>query len=225
MASVLEQLPTTGCQRLSRTLESDRTFSKDKLNLTTNKPVILLATNPIDLLDKKHIAFVYCSAVSDVDNISAVVRIHPAERLEEYQDLIDSFPNVTFLQNTACTQDEALAATDIVVNQESGFGNDALIKGKLVIVMDVLHTPLKNGKELISLAGCPSVKNAEELAAEIRRILNDKEIQNDLLIKANKYVHSFCSAYGQEATDNIICELNKLILDRDLNTKQSAGKE
>lgn len=209
-----ERLIITGCQRLSRTLEAESVYSRELLNLPSNKPFILLATNPISPKDKKHIASIYCSAVSEIENITAIVRLHPAEILEEYQELMDRFPKVKFFLNSACAQDESLAAADIVVNQESGFGNDALIKGKFVIIMDVLQTPLKNGQELIDLAGCPSVKNAEELAVVIRRILSDKNLQEDLHNKSAKYVQSYCSAFGQEAADNIICEIDRLIASR-----------
>lgn len=209
-----ERLIITGCQRLSRTLEAGRAYSRAKLDISADIPMVLLATNPISPEDKMVVASIYCAGVSEIENIFAAVRLHPAEHLEEYDDLISRYPKIKFLLNSACTQDEVLAATDFVVNQESGFGNDALVKGKLVIEMDVLATPLKNGRELIDVAGCPCVKNAIELKDVINRLFAEVELQNDLHRKAEVYVRSYCHAFGQEAAKNIVYEIDRMIGER-----------
>ena len=58
-------------------------------------------------------------------------------------------PFHSFYDNSAFSLDDALAAADIVVVQNSGVGGDALVKGKLVVVLSVDGAPLGHGAELV----------------------------------------------------------------------------
>ncbi len=199
-----DNLLVTGCQRLTRELDANRQEARAKADLPVDRPVVMLITNPIMPEHKKRYAEVFCSGMSNVDQAISVVRLHPAEHLNDYQELIGRFPSVRFLSNKTWTQDEALAASDVVVNHDSSFGNDALVKGRLVVVMDVLPLPLKNGKELVEMAGCPCVRNAEELKEVVETILSNKKMQNELHLKAEQYVRLYSDAFGDEAAKNII---------------------
>ena len=57
----------------------------------------------------------------------------------------------------------------------SGLGSDALVKRRLVIVLDLPTMHLGHGRELIERASCPRVANAEELAVALRYLLFDEE--------------------------------------------------
>lgn len=197
------RLALTGCQSLSREIEAKRDLALMKIGLPADKPVILLATSPINLSDRKKYAQVFCNAMCKLPAMIAVVRLHPSENISDYQELLNEFPSVQFLSNTALSRDEALAATDLVVMHESGFGNEALLKGKLVAILDVLTTPLRMGREFIEMAGCPSARNAEELEAVISRVITDVSWRSELLVKAEEYVRSYCSSYGQVAVNNV----------------------
>lgn len=198
-----EHLIVTGCHAISQTLDVSVDAARLKVGLAVNKPVVLFATQPFKLEDKKRNARVFCVAMTKLIDVTAVVRLHPAENIGEYQELIDEFPNVMFLSNEVMSRDESLAASDIVVNYESSFGVDALLKGKLVIILDVLSAPLKIGKELVEMAGCPSVKGSDELALVIRNILTNENLRNQLQAKAEQYCRAYCDSYGQDALKNV----------------------
>ncbi len=208
-----ESLVVTGCQSVSRALDVKQDVVKQKIGLSTDKPVVLLATNPIQLEDRLKYALAFCTAMSKLHEMSAIVRLHPAENITEYQKLVDQFPQVMFLSNSTISRDESLAAADLVVNHESSFGIDALLKGKLVVILDVLAAPLKVARELIELAACPSAKSAGELESVIRKIIVDDDWKKELHEKAEQYALQYCDSYGQEAVNNV-CRVIDNAIDR-----------
>lgn len=211
-----EQLIVTGCQSISRTIEAKNDSARLKIGLALDKPVVLLATSPIKLEDRKNYAVVFCTAMSRLPEITAIVRLHPAENITEYQDIINKFPNIKFLSNIAMSLDEALAATDIVVIHESSFGIDALLRGKLVVILDVLTTPLRIGKELIEIAGCPSIKDPDELELVVLKIFTKENFRNELHAKAEQYSEQYCNSYGQDAVNNV-CRLIDHVIENRVN--------
>lgn len=198
-----ESLVITGCQGISKTLDAKQDTARLKIGLPINKPVILLATNPIEAEDKLKYALAFCTAMSKLSEISAIVRLHPAEKKSEYQELIEKFPQIMFLSNATMSRDESLAVADIVVNHESSFGIDALLKGKLVIILDVLTTPLKVANYMIELAGCPCAKNPDELELAVKKIIQDDNWKKELHKKSEQYCNLYCDSYGQDATNNV----------------------
>jgi hypothetical protein len=214
-----DQLVITGCQATSRLLGAEKNSACLKVGLPGDKPVVLLATSPIKLEDRKKYTSIFCAAMSNLPEVSAVVRLHPAENIAEYQQVIDKFPSVAFFSNTAMTRDESLAAAEIVVSHESSFGIDALLKGKLVVVLDLddLSIPLKIGKELIEIAGCPSVRNADQLESVVRKIFKDDLWRRELHAKGNRYAEEHCYSYGQDAVKNVCQVIDKAIEYRKFN--------
>jgi hypothetical protein len=201
-----EQLVITGCQAVTRKLVVKQDIARLKIGLPADKPVVLLATSPIKLEYRKKYTWVFCTAMSNLPEMSAIVRLHPAENMAEYKDLIDEFPKVRFLPNNAMSKEESLAAADVVVSHESGFGTDALLRGKLTVILDVLNIPMNIGKEMVELAGCPCVKESGELESVIRQISVDVNFRNELHAKAEQYVLQYCNSYGQGAVRNV-CRL------------------
>jgi hypothetical protein len=206
-----ESLIVTGCQSISRVLDVKQDVARLKVGLPVDKPVVLLATNPIRLEDRLKYALVFCIAMSKLPEMSAIVRLHLAENITEYQELVDRFPQVMFLSNSMISQDESLAAADLVVNHESSFGIDALLKGKLVVILDVLTTPLKVGREMIELAGCPSAKSSGELESLLRKMIVEDDWKKELHEKAEQYALQYCYSYGQDAINNVCRVINNAI--------------
>jgi hypothetical protein len=198
-----KRLIVTGCQRITRALSADHVPARTKIGMPPERPLVLLATSPIRAEHRKTLARAFCRAFAGDARISAVVRVHPSETTSFYAEEIAAFPSVRFLANDAWTLDEALTAADVIVCHDSGLGNDALIKGKLTVVLDVLPVPLKNGWELVQKAGCPHVHSASELADVIDRVLWDVASREALKARAETYVRYFCAAFGAEAAANV----------------------
>jgi hypothetical protein len=198
-----ERLAITGCQRLTRTLKAEPSAAKAKVGLPPSLPVVVLATDPIYVEHRRRLVQIFCRALAGRDQVSGVVRLHPSEKLDFYVAEIAAFPTVKFLANEVWTLDEALAAAEVVVCHNSGLGLDALVKGKLTVILDVLDQPLIMGEELIGSAGCPRARGAEELAGILVRILNDDAFRRQLREQAASYLDYFIAAYGEDAARNL----------------------
>ncbi len=204
-----EQLVVTGCPRLRRDAPINAESAKHRLGAAPEKLLILLGTNPIRRDLRLKLAEVFCEGLSRVPYVSAAVRLHSSEKIEEYDSLQKKYPAVLFHENAAHSLNEILAAADLVVVHHSGLGNDALVKGKLTMVLDVLPFPLGNGGELIEQAGAPRLASSQELSDAVQRFVQDEVWRKQLQEKAEVYVDQFCAAFGNEAVSNIVREIRK----------------
>lgn len=194
-----DKLLVAGCPRLTRELPSTSAAAKTKLGVAADKPLVMLGTMPVAVHLCQMMAELFCRAVEKIGGVSAVVRLHPSESLETYEPVARLHPNVRFLENSAATLDEALAAADLVVVSGSGLGSDALAKRRLAIVLELPDHPLGHGADLIEQAGCPRAANVDELAAAIRSLLEDETRREEHLAAAERYVADFCAFFGQDS--------------------------
>lgn len=199
-----ERLILTGNQRLSRTLDIDVTYIRRQLNVEDNKAIILYASSPIEWQFRKKQVKAFCEAFKDQNELIAVIRLHPSEKLSFYQEQLSSYPFVIFTEADSMTSDEALALADIIVCRDSGFGNDALVKHKPVIIFDVLNALLLNGQVLIEKAGCPYVQNSADLINTIIQIHDNPTLSLELHEKAEEFVRYQFSAFGNDALNRIL---------------------
>ena len=192
-----------GCPRLTRELSVTPAKAREKLALDRDNPVVMLGTNPCSWRDCLNMAELFCTAMAGMRGVSALVRLHPSERLEMYRPVARHHPGVRFLNNSDATLDETLAAADVVVVPNSGFGSDALVKRRPVVVLDLPTVPLGHGADLINRAGCPRATTADELAAAVRGLLPDGPQRQQHLARADRYVAEFCALFGQESAQCI----------------------
>jgi hypothetical protein len=127
--------------------------------------------------------------------------LHPSEDLSPYATLISRHPTVSFVENGRASSDQALAAVDVVVVRASGFGSDALVKRKPVVVLSPDQKPTGHDLDLIELAGCPHAHDSDELAAILGRMTTDPGFRAEREIAAERFVTQFCAAFGDEAAD------------------------
>jgi hypothetical protein len=171
--------------------------------------VALLATGPFCLQERLKLADSFCAAIERMDGVVGVVRLHPSESLESYAPVVRRRPTVRFLANEAWTLDEAIAAADLVVVHNSGFGSDALLKGRPVAVFDAIDFPLGHGADLVRYGGCPRPKSVEELTAVVRTLLFDAGARDAALAAGRRFAEAFCAACGREAARNIVREVTR----------------
>ena len=150
-----EQVEVVGCPRLTRELDVTAAQARQRLGLRGDNRVVMLATNPCSQRACLDMTELFCTAMAGLTGASGLVRLHPSERLKDYEPVARRYPAVRFLDNRAATLDEALAAADLVAVPNSGFGSDALVKRRPVVVIDLPIMPLGHGADLIGRAGCP----------------------------------------------------------------------
>lgn len=192
-----------GCPRLTRQLSATPRDARLKLSIDPEKPVVMLATTPIALRERLRFAEDFCTATQGLDRITPVVRLHPSENLVVYADVQRRFAHVRFIANDACSLDEAMAATDVVVNHCSGLGSDALVKGRLTVILDTIDSPLGHGQDLIDQAGCPCARSASELRDILLKLLDDGPTRQQHRQAADAFVARFCARFGDDATKYI----------------------
>lgn len=197
-----ERLLVTGYPRLNREQRMDGGEIRQNAGFDSAKPLVLLASNKINAELRLNLAEQFCLAMTGCEGLQAAVRLHPAEDLALYQQLRRRFPSIRFMDKGVWALDEALAAATVVVCHASGLGNDALVKGRQVIVFDVLPLPLGNGQVLIDQAGCPRAGTLEELRLLVEQVINKRDASTLLWGRAERYVDYFCAAFGAEATRN-----------------------
>lgn len=198
-----EKLVVGGCPRMTRGLPIRTADARRKIALDPDRPVVMLGTAPFRDDQRFKLADSFCRGMTPLSGVSAIVRLHASEKVEDYAPIIKRYPQVKFLANSACSLDESLAASDIVVVHHSGLGGDALIKRRLTIILDVLEIPLSYGRELIEQAGCPRAASSGELTEFVREILHDDRKRREYETAAEKYVERFCAAFGQDAAKRI----------------------
>jgi hypothetical protein len=220
-----EKLLVAGCARLDRDLLATPAEGRRKLGLPPDKPVVMLGSGIIGTGEHLKMARLFCEAAKRSDRFSAVVRLHPVEKLDAYSALIAEYPQVVFSPNAAATLDEAMAAADIVVFRVSGLGSDALVKGRLAIVFDVQDFPLGPAAELMRYGGCPRATTADELVEWCHRLLFNESERAKHHELADQFVRKFCVAFGPESARRIAgCVLEAAELDaqreHDANRRQ-----
>jgi hypothetical protein len=188
-----------GCPRLSRDLPSPSLEGRRRLGIENDGAVALLATSPESI--RFELAEAFCKAIEQLQGVSGIVRLHPSEDLAAYQTMIARHPTVSFVDNGSASVDDALAATDVVVVRASGFGSDALVKRKPVVVLSPDQEPTGHDLDLIELAGCPHAHDADELAAVLGRMVQDRAFRAEHERAAERFVTRFCAAFGDESAD------------------------
>lgn len=193
-----------GCPRLTRETKLSPAEARVKMGLDPVQPVVILATegyqSPAWGLK---LAEAFCRATEGTTAFTGVIRLHPNEKLERYAPLAVQFPGIHFMTNETVTLDEALAAADIVVVHSTGFGSDALVKGRLTVVLDAITHPLGYGQELIDAAGCPRATSVDSLREILLRLLGDPEERDRRREAAENYVRKFCLYYGEDSARRI----------------------
>jgi hypothetical protein len=206
-----ERLLVVGCQRLTRKVSVERGWVRAKLDLPLDAPVVMLATNRIAREKWQKQVFAFGDALSACPRWTGVVRLHPSETRALYADEMAKYPRIRFFESGEWTVEESMAACDVVVSHNSGLGNDALVMGRPVVILDVLGEPMSNGQVLADKAGCPVAKTADQLRQTVFRILDDEKYRKTIRDRAEEYVMWFCSAYGQQAARNVADVVRKRI--------------
>ena len=197
------RIMVTGCQAITRTLSADKIPALQKLELPTDRPVILLATNPIAQRSRHQLARVFCEGVTKLTGMTPVVRLHPSEQVDFYESERQDFPGVRFLRNHEWSLDEAIAAADVVVCHNTGFGLDALVKRKPVVVLDAIDEPLVLARGLVERGGCPKANDPDQLQRILNQILHQPTYRKALFEQAEAYVAYVYAAFGKDAARNV----------------------
>jgi hypothetical protein len=198
-----ERIAITGYTRMRREALAVAPERKRTIVGSSAKYTVIFASSPLPFDTKRKLARDFCEAVSLLPDTAALIRLHPSERVSEYAEVSNQYPAVKFLANDACTLDEAVAIADVVAVHVSGFGNDALMKGRPVVVLNSVPGESPNAEDLITLGGCPGARTPAELSALLATMITDSAARTAALERAEPYVRNRCAFYGPEAAERV----------------------
>lgn len=204
MGTAPERLVITGRQNFSATLDAGAAEARSRLPVDSTVPLITLATNTIQLQQRLRMARIFCEAISQTTTFAGCIRLHPAENRQDYQTIAEQFPHIPITDKNDFSVDEALAMSSVVVCHDTGLGPEALLKGRLAVILNVVDVPLGNAKVLIQKAKCPEVGSATELLQTLERIHNNHHYRQELLEAAEQFVGYQYAALGAEAVANTV---------------------
>ncbi len=208
------KLAIGGCPRLTRELSVEPENVRSRLKIDPAHRVVMLGTSPVEPAQRRLLAAWFCDALTQLDGVAGIVRLHPSENLRFYADIARNYPRVTFLDNARVSLDESLALAEVVVVQSSGLGGDALVKRRLAVVVELPDALLGHGRDLIEQAGCPHAASPEELAASLRTLLLNEEARQRHVAAAERFVADFCACFGEESAHRIAEVILRSALDR-----------
>ena len=168
------------------------------------KPAVMLALSPVNKTRRDKLVDIFCTAATNATTWTGFVRLHPAERIANDAHFCEKYPKVSFHEPSSRTLEYDLATAAIVVVEHSSVGPEALMKGKLVVVLFTEDQPPSGlGAELVTHAGAPLARNEMELDTAIRGLLFDHQKREDVLSSAEEYALNCCSLYGEDSAQAI----------------------
>jgi hypothetical protein len=194
-----EQIVVAGAPQLSNTVDGSRTEIREKLSLTSNQRVIVLATNPMSAGQRATLLNIFCSALDSLDSCKGVVRLHPSEPQELYSSWISEYKDILFDKNQILSFDDTLAVADLVFVFNSAFGLNALFKGAPVGVINVDNEFLGQGLDLIKVGKLHESTSVEELREFIKRWEKSTDFKISYQKKCVSYASDYCAYFGNEA--------------------------
>lgn len=199
-----ERLVVTGYHRGVQGADTDRREARRRVGVSDDRPLVVWISNPIAPQMRKIQARTFCQALSAREEVVPMIRLHPSEDLETYAEELREFPRVQINRAASATVKDILSAADLIVSHNSGLGNDALVAGKPVVVLDAIDAPLGNAAPLIERAGCPRVQSARELEQVVLRVLEDEGWRQELAARAREFVQYQFAALGDEALAKVL---------------------
>lgn len=180
------------------------------LNIKENNGIILFATQPLfkenvcTFEEQRRVTELIIKAVSNFDEYTPIIKLHPRESLEEYTYL-EKHP----LKNRFRVVEEGdadlydlIQASRIVIIQSSTVGLDAMIFGKDVIAVNMLSPKASLG--YAESGAAIGVYKEEDLVPAIKNALYDENIRKQLAEGRKKFVYEHVYKQDGKASKRVV---------------------
>jgi hypothetical protein len=206
-----EKIRLVGCPRIDDKHCSSEHLDAVKSSYGINEKdiIVLLATENGIMSDRVQLASTVFYAVKQVPNHTLVIKCHPAESKGLYQEMFAGEAKVKVFSDSEMNLDLSLSLADVCVVELSSVANDALVKGKPVIVLSVKRDQIANNK--IAAAGlCCVAKSAIELEYILKKRDYDWNLNPGLSNRVTAFIEDFCIAYGEESNRLTASAINSI---------------
>jgi len=193
MGAPADKIFVTGQPRfdLIRQAKADRAQIMARLGVPGNPDIIVLATQPVGELwtgkDRGELIEAVLSAMIEFPEKQLVIKLHPDEKIEEYQNILARIENGN--KTVLCQNIDLyglLRECDLLMAVYSTVALEAMILDKPVIIINLTGKPdimpyAQSGAAL-------GVHQQEDLAPAIRKALYDPEVRRELEQKRKSFV-------------------------------------
>lgn len=150
--------------------------------------------------------FCRASLVNKNPGLKFLVKLHPAEKPQYYEEIWHNFPDVVVLPKSDFTNEEFFSLCDVLVIYCSALGFDAILNDKPLIILNVSDLALGNSRQFIDEAGVPECFSHSELLPAVQKACLEGSTPESQEFKRN-----YCSFQGEKAVRNIQDQITKLI--------------
>jgi predicted glycosyltransferase len=207
----LESVVVTGEPRYDALIKASQTYDRDafyrKFGLDPNKKLILVLTEAVPIQDGKLFLKCVLKALKDLSGIEIVVKPHPAEVGEWYNDVLkEENVKATILSKRADTN-EVLYVCNLLVASFSTVVIEATILGKLSVTAYLAKAsdPTPYFKE-VSLR----VYKEEDISPAIRKALYDDKTREALKRAGAKFVFEHAYKMDGKATERVTAIIEEM---------------
>lgn len=202
-----ERLVVTGCHRTGLSESGDAGTVRRRLGLPPSGDVVVLATSNGPLsAERLRLARVFCEAMAGRPDVTAVLRVHPMERPEDYAPVVGEHRFLRVIGDADASVTETLSMASLLVCGDSTIAVDAVVHGVPVALLES-DSRLLDGSRLAMGGDGPVAHDAAELAAVLDRFLGNDDFRNDLVGMARRQAVRVCAAVGPEAARNVAAEI------------------
>jgi hypothetical protein len=200
-----EKIVIIGNQKLNRNIIDLSLQKKIELGLL-DKKVILLANSNFQIDERLGLTKIFCESSLTFPEYDFWVRLHPVEKISEYDVLLKQYPKIRFFDNNHFTSEQSFAIASIIIGHSSTYLFDAFVKGKNLIILnpDFVNFPLGIGSELNRYGNVPIAKNSSELNQLIGKVNSDLKNKSELELM----IENFCSYFEYDSLNKILDEIN-----------------
>lgn len=175
------------------------------LDLPPGDAAVLLATNPIRRDWKLELVDTFGRAFPPGSGICPVVRLHPAEELEEYDPVARRHPHLRLRSARGWPAESALATFDVVVCHNSGFAVETLLANKPLVLLDAVPLDLGSNRDLAEKMEVPVARAARQLREIVLDAVGGSGTDKACLSSRN--LDALFTATGDDAVENIVRQI------------------
>jgi len=205
-----DRLVVTGCHRAGLSTPPDADEVCRRLRLSPGRDVVVLATtNGPPPPERLRFARVFCEAMANRSEVTAVLRVHPMEKPEDYADVVREHPSLRVVGDALVSAEETLVIASLVVSGESTLAVEAVLKGYPVVLLEIDGT-LLDGSRMAMGGDGPVAHDAAQLASVLDRFFGASDFRNEMVEMARRHGPRICAATGTEAARNAAAQIEKL---------------
>lgn len=217
----------------------------NKYNLNENKPIILWATNTVyigqdhnkirqkyvkrsslkleeinAILENEVVQFndqskLFLQLAKKFPEYNFLIKIHPAELVKPYEDLIKDIPNIKLIFNEPIM--DFLINCDILIQRNCTTANEAWMLNKPVFQTELNEYSIKSKDFFIN--ACDIITSFDEAVEKINYYINGGEINTKQIKFRNDFIEKFYFKIDGKSYIRVADKINEVILSKFKSTE------